>query len=521
MKNLVKLFISPLLIFVFLISCSVEENTDPQDEISQNIDTVSDAQNDNSENSESESDSDSNQDSSTSSNNNLNLSPLIENLNFDAISNIINSKCTSVFFHNNYRFFIESQQCCIADNVVIFRTTNYDLNSWIDQKSNYLALYFRNDNKLDLIQVYKDSSLTESIDVQENETEQLDALTSFFDGDNFFSQTTFNNQNIDTIEDGVYLSTTFVKNIELNENIDRFNCLGYGKEWSLNHLSQKGKEYFKIVDGEVTGRVMVYDADLDKNFAVWSLEDWYYSDVFTNKSRSITNIKKNQIDDYTKKFLNISNSILLYENDEIDGYKKETILTKVSLSEIGLNMIDSYEGFGFYADEVYSEIDFNDPLSYLKAFIKDAARNNIDLSYINLDNFQFNIVPDNEWTGDATAVALRGCNDDEIEISYKESLWISNKVPYRSSIPESVKVMWHEFGHDILNLEHVCLGDHIMSGRHQDPQIVYSSDDCNEPYIAIGRMDWGNLDLRKNFQRAVLDMFSGHEQIYYSCSNNN
>ena len=79
--------------------------------------------------------------------------------------------------------------------------------------------------------------------------------------------------------------------------------------------------------------------------------------------------------------------------------------------------------------------------------------------------------------------------------------------------------MWHEFGHDILNLEHVCLGDHIMSGRHQDPQIVYSNDDCNEPYIAIGGMDWGNLDPKKNFQRAARDMFSGHEQVYFSCSN--
>ena len=509
--------IRPFLILIFLTvnSCTVEESLDSQEEVSQNIE--SDSQNDNSQSSNSGSDS--NSDSNSTSNSNSNLPSLIDNLDFETILNTIDSECTSIFFHKNYRFFIINRQDYLTDNLVIFTTTNYDLSGWIDQKGNYLAFYFRNNNKLDLIQVYKDNSLVESFDVQENESEQLDALTSFFDEDNFYSETTFSSQNTEEIEDGVYLSTTYVKNIGLNESVDRFNCIGYSKEWTQNHLGQKGKEYFKILDGEVVGRVMVYDADLDKNFAVWSLEDWYFTDVFMNKTRSIINTKKIEIDNYTKRNLNISNSILLYENDEIDGFKKETILSKVSLSDIGLNMIDSYEGYGFYADEVYSEIDFNDPVSYLKAFIKDASRNNVDLSYINVNNFQFNVIKDIDWTSDATAFASRGCNDNEIEISYKESLWISGKIPFKSSIPESVKVMWHEFGHDILNLEHVCLGDHIMSGRHQDPQIVYSNDDCNEPYIAIGGMDWGNLDPRKNFQRAVRDMFSGHEQVYFSCSN--
>ena len=181
-------------------------------------------------------------------------------------------------------------------------------------------------------------------------------------------------------------------------------------------------------------------------------------------------------------------------------------------------MIESYKGIGFYADKIYSNIDFDDPNTYLSAFIQDAARNNIDLSYIDIDVFEFTIIPDNQWTGSSSAFASRSCFDSQINITFKESVWEEGKVPFKTSIPDAVKIMWHELGHDILNLDHVCLGDHIMSGRHQEPKIVYSTADCEEEYITLYGMDWDNLDPRKNFQRAVIDMFAGTEQIYINCS---
>ena len=80
--------------------------------------------------------------------------------------------------------------------------------------------------------------------------------------------------------------------------------------------------------------------------------------------------------------------------------------------------------------------------------------------------------------------------------------------------------MWHEFGHDILKLDHVCLGGHIMSGRHQNPKIVYDQSDCDEEYFTAYNMRWNDNDTRINFERAVDNMFSGYEQIKINCSSN-
>jgi len=447
----------------------------------------------------------------------LQIPSLKDNLNFDSLNTKINIECTFVLKYDEYRFFISNDQPFLSDKSIVVSLNNSELSAWTDQ-NNYLIFWFNNSNNLFLIQVYKNQSFIKSFNIENDLNEQLNLMTSFFDNDVFYSQTKFNSDSNNEIEDGIYLHSEYIRNISINENDDKFGCINYSKSFFYNHLNEKGKEYFKIIDGQIVGRSLIFDSDLSGNYRVWSLSDWYITDIYTNKSRSVSRIEDVDIDDYTLNNLNLFDPVKLFINDEIGGVKSEMLLTKVSEQDIGINMVNSFEGLGLYVDEVYSQIDFDDPSSYLNAFIQDAVRHGVDLSYIDTNKYQFTIIPDNEWTSSASAYASRICDNDQIDITFKESVWSNSKIPYKTSVPDALKIMWHELGHDILNLDHVCLGDHIMSGRHQDPKIVYSSADCEEEYITIYGMDWDNADPRKNFQRAVDDMFSGFEQVYFNCT---
>ena len=445
------------------------------------------------------------------------LDNLIDNLNFENLNSIINNDCSSVFGHNGYRFYTNISQPFLQTKKIVFNLNSADLSPYTEG-NNYLIFWFNNSNIVDLIQVYKNQILVESFNIENNLNGQLNSLTSYFDNDNFYSQTKFDFEENHIIEDGIYIFSGYEKRIENTQSEDRFKCTVYGISSSLNHLNEEGREYFKIIDGNIVGRTLIFDSDLSSSYKVWQLNDHYYTDTYTNKSRLIDKLEKIEIDNYSLNNLNLSNTLKLVVNDQINGYKTSKILSKVSTQDIGITMIDSFEGIGFYADEIYSQIDFNDPSTYLEAFIKDAQRHGVDLSYVNKNNFQFTIIPDNLWTLESSAYASRICDDNQIDVTFKESVWLQGKIPYKTSVPSALKTMWHEFGHDILNLDHVCLGDHIMSGRHQEPKIVYSSSDCDEEYITVYGMDWDNLDPRKNFQRAVNDMFSGFEQINFNCT---
>ena len=451
---------------------------------------------------------------------NITLKAKFENLsllNLDVIQNKILDHCTFSSKYDDYTFYSDLNQVFLDRRIIIFSLNNYDLSVWLDS-SNYLLFYYNDDNNLNLIQVYKNSSLIQSFNINGDEISKLDLLIQFLDSDSLFSQTRSLEENNFQIEDGIYLFTDYEKRISNNDSNERFKCKSFGKSSTFNHLQEKGKEYFKVLNGEVAGRVLIFPSDFSKSNIVWSFNDWYYTDAYTNKVRAIISVNNCEIDNYSKLSLDLQNSILLIEDNQINGFKAAKILNKVTTQDIGTNLIESYKGIGFYADKIYSNIDFDDPNTYLSAFIQDAARNNIDLSYIDIDVFEFTIIPDNEWTGSSSAFASRSCFDSQINITFKESVWEEGKVPFKTSIPDAVKIMWHELGHDILNLDHVCLGDHIMSGRHQEPKIVYSTADCEEEYITLYGMDWDNLDPRKNFQRAVIDMFAGTEQIYINCS---
>jgi len=444
---------------------------------------------------------------------------LLNLLNLSEIKSKLNSECLISTNYNDFNFFISNSQPYINEGGVFIRTIRPDLVGWSgsDVTGNYFYFMFENNN-LKYIDVYLNRSRIKIFYRSDYQSDEkiLDDFTYYLNSTSFFSQT--KDIKISSIKDGIYQSTGYIKQINYSQSIEDFKCINsFNKGSWRNHLNEKGDEYFKISNGNVTGRVVIYPSDYEKGQMLWQFDNYFYTDPFTGNSRDIVKINEEILDDFTINRLNLDNPISLIIGDQTSNIKELNLIKKIDPNELNINLVNSYEGYGFYADEIYSNIDFNDPMSYVEAFIKDASRNGVDLSYVNLDNFVFNIIPDTEWTSDAAAYASKICDNNQIEITFKQSVWETGKIPYKSEIPNSVKLMWHELGHDVLNLDHVCLGNHIMSGRHQDPKIVYSAADCEEEYITVYGMTWENSDPRKNFQRAVSDMFTGYEQIKFNC----
>lgn len=323
-----------------------------------------------------------------------------------------------------------------------------------------------------------------------------------------------------TLQDGIYRSTGLRKQTTYTNSEQVLDCQSYGQYSWQNHLSENGVEYFLVQSGQLTGYILYFPSETQST-RVWDLTDFFYTNDLNGEFRSLLGLQATPIDSFVQSDRSYTNPLTMHYRSTMNGQniRAKTLLEKINTSDLPFTAVNNFQGIGFYADPVYSQLDINDPASYLTVFIQDASRYGVDLSAIDPNNYTFNIIPDSQWTAQAVAYASRVCDDNRIEITYKQSAWNEHRVTdYSVDIPLSMKVMWHEFGHDILNLQHVCLGDHIMSGRHQNPQIIFNANDCNTEYITLYGMGWDNLDPKRNFQRAVQDMFNGTNQAPFNCS---
>ena len=449
-------------------------------------------------------------------------------LNFDLIKTKIELNCLVEKTFNDFTFYFNTNQPFINQGILLSRTINPYLVGFIDDNvfGNYILFWYQN-NELKKAQIYNNQSLSDEfvISIENGLNQFMSDISLKLKENDFFKSTQFkleDNIGSNKIEDGIYLSTGFIKTIGVESSISNFKCeKNYSKYFYKNNIGEIGKEYFNVKNNTIIGKIIIYPSDLTRKIFIWDYDSYFYTDTFSGKSINVIGVIDEDIDSFTQSKLKINDPISLIIKDEFSNYKSSTLLKKIDSSNLEFEILNSYENTGFYLDEIYSEIDFNDPKSYLRAFIKDAERYGVDLSNININNFSFNVVSDSDWEEDNFAAYTTAiCNDNLIEIYYKESYWNRDIIPYKTDIPTSVKVMWHEFGHDILKLDHVCLGGHIMSGRHQNPKIVYDQSDCDEEYFTAYNMRWNDNDTRINFERAVKNMFSGFEQIKINCSSN-
>ena len=161
-------------------------------------------------------------------------------------------------------------------------------------------------------------------------------------------------------------------------------------------------------------------------------------------------------------------------------------------------IMELVEGKGFWSDPIYSQIDPLDPKSYVLAFIEDANRHGVDLSFVDPNKITVNFREEGQ-----AGLSHRMCiDDDRVVISYNQAFW--DNASYYDLTNSRITVMWHELGHDLLNSSHPVEGDlnQIM----------------NQSLVKQGKPKWDDSDPMFSFRRMVDDMFSG-TGLYYTCNN--
>ena len=202
-----------------------------------------------------------------------------------------------------------------------------------------------------------------------------------------------------------------------------------------------------------------------------------------------------------------------YKDYIFDGWEGTISSTKNPLRITITDNTQIYAKFrlkNYWEDEIYSQLS-DDPESYIRVFIADAKRHGVDLSHVNLDTIEFEI---REMTG--VAYSLASCDPNNVRISLNENMWEFNTEIFEKEwkFRWLVGVVYHELGHDLLGLAHLCAGGHVMTGTHQSPQ-----GECNGREENLYDLKYNNEDLVTNWQRAISDMFSGKNQAYIECNN--
>ncbi|MCY4561223.1 MAG: BspA family leucine-rich repeat surface protein [Flavobacteriaceae bacterium] len=172
---------------------------------------------------------------------------------------------------------------------------------------------------------------------------------------------------------------------------------------------------------------------------------------------------------------------------------------------LAINLFDIRKGKSILKDPIYSNIDRDNFKSYIKAFIADANRHGLDLSHIDRDNYYFKVYD----LGGAAGSAGRVC-DDKVDVNIDDEWW--NRGQSDDNFATLLFIMWHEFGHTILGLAHLCQYGQIMSGRHNN--------DCQLPIGESNKgKNYGYIYETYNWHRSVKDMMTGHKQVRFSCRN--
>ncbi len=185
------------------------------------------------------------------------------------------------------------------------------------------------------------------------------------------------------------------------------------------------------------------------------------------------------------------------------GVLTSWVVEKIDESEIPYKrtheeIMTLVDGKGFWSDPIYSQIDPLVPETYVIAFLADAARHGVDLSFVDVNQ----ILVEFREEGYAGLSHLHCFDDERVNISYNIAFW--NSASYYDIQNERLTVMYHELGHDILNSGHPATGTMKQF--------------MNQALGDAGPIVWDDADPMFSFRRMVDDMFSG-VGLDYPCAN--
>ena len=143
-----------------------------------------------------------------------------------------------------------------------------------------------------------------------------------------------------------------------------------------------------------------------------------------------------------------------------------------------------YSGIGFYADSIYSQIDPTNLYSYLDVFIQDAQRNGVDLNYVYEGCYSFKFFTSSDDNENTAGYAVRMCTDNSVVIAINDDYWhngLENFPNFSFPVAYGFHLLYHELGHDILNLNHTCnetpnFLNHPSACLGNEPPLKYTSD---------------------------------------------
>ena len=197
---------------------------------------------------------------------------------------------------------------------------------------------------------------------------------------------------------------------------------------------------------------------------------------------------KNEIQYIRRNLHDLGNGMFTHRNT-IEVYKK------VSENELPLDFIKTNEEVGdyfretsnysFYSDSIYRTIDPYNFDTIKEAFIMDAQRNGLDISYIRDEILTITIVNRNE-----VAAYAKVCKTGTIELLWEDNF---NVLFTPEDNLDLLKILWQELGHGVLNLRHVIRDDDLMGP---------------------GKSNLTNVD---SFRESARRMFQNIEQLSFDC----
>ena len=263
------------------------------------------------------------------------------------------------------------------------------------------------------------------------------------------------------------------------------------------------REVFNFFEGNVVGKYRAFLPEMG------SLN---YSNETVLKIKSTDTLNLVENFNAFKKIGNqdiVESSEIIFLTEAGDTVRNDTVYYEYNLGYYGrekpfpTNVSEIENPQGFMLDTIYSKIDFNNPHSYLRAFIKDASRNGVDLSYLDFEGTRINI-----FFGDLELCRNWViCNGNDVLVQIDQKVW--NNAAVFDLRNERLWYMWHWFGHTILDLEHSCYAFDIMF------HWINSGNECNGNVIS--NYDDGYNIYSRGFNKAASRMFRGYQQRFAEC----